>query len=86
MKLAGSYKLNVKKEIVWSALNNAKILKKCLPGCESFEKENDTTFKIDATNQVGPMNATFSGFINLSNIFHSPWHFVFNYWHRPHKM
>lgn len=68
MKLAGSYKLNVKKEIVWSALNNAKILKKCLPGCESFEKENDTTFKIDATNQVGPMNATFSGFINLSNI------------------
>ena len=28
MKLVGSYKLNVKKEIVWNALNNPEILKK----------------------------------------------------------
>ena len=44
MKLAGSYRLNVKKEIVWQALNNPDILKKCIPGCESFEKESDTLF------------------------------------------
>ena len=68
MKLAGSYKLNVKKEIVWQALNNPNILKKCIPGCESFEKETDTIFKAVATNQIGPMNATFSGTVTLSNI------------------
>ena len=68
MKLVGSYKLNVKKEIVWKALNNANILKKCIPGCESFEKESDTVFKAVATNQIGPMNATFSGTVTLSNI------------------
>jgi len=68
MKLTGSYKLNVKKEIVWQALNNPDILKQCIPGCESFEKESDTIFNAAATNQIGPMNATFSGKVTLSNI------------------
>ena len=68
MKLIGSYKLNVKKEIVWNALNNPEILKKCIPGCDSFEKENNNTFNASATNQIGPMNATFSGIVKLSNI------------------
>ena len=68
MKLTGSYKLSVKKEIVWQALNDPDILKQCIPGCKSFEKESDTIFNATATNQIGPMNATFSGKITLSNI------------------
>ena len=68
MKLAGSYKLNVKKEVVWKALNDPEILKKCIPGCEVFEKESNTVFNVTATNQIGPMNATFSGKLSLSNI------------------
>ena len=68
MKLTGSYELNVNKEIVWKALNDPNILKKCIPGCESFEKESDTVFNASATNQIGPMNATFSGSVKLSNI------------------
>jgi len=68
MKLSGSYKLNVKKEDVWVALNDPDILKQCIPGCESFDKESDTVFNATATNQIGPMNATFSGTVTLSNI------------------
>jgi len=68
MKLVGSYKLNVKKDIVWKALNNTEILKKCIPGCEDFSKENNEVFNVTATNQIGPMNATFSGTVTLSNI------------------
>ena len=68
MKLTGSYKLNVKKEVVWKALNDSDILKQCIPGCESFEEESDNIFNATATNQIGPMNATFSGTITLSNI------------------
>ena len=68
MKLTGSYKLNVKKKIVWQALNNPDILKQCIPGCESFEKNSDTIFYATATNQIGPMNATFSGKVTLSDI------------------
>ena len=68
MKLSGSYKLNTKKEKVWESLNNPDILKKCIPGCESFNKQSENNFNASATNQIGPMNATFSGNIVLSNI------------------
>ena len=68
MKLDGSYKLNVKREIVWKALNDPNVLKKCIPGCEIFEKEKEGVFNVTATNQIGPMNATFSGQVVLSNI------------------
>ena len=68
MKLTGSYKMNVKKEIVWKALNDSNILKQCIPGCESFDNESKNVFNATATNQIGPMNATFSGTVTLSNI------------------
>ena len=68
MKLTGSYKMNVKKEIVWKALNDSNILKQCIPGCESFDNESKNVFNVIATNQIGPMNATFSGRVTLSNI------------------
>ena len=68
MKLTGSYILNVKKEHVWKALNNPNILKQCIPGCESFDKESSAIFNVTATNQIGPMNAPFSGTVTLSNI------------------
>ena len=68
MKLTGSYKMNVKKEVVWKALNDSNILKQCIPGCESFDKESKNVFNATATNQIGPMNATFSGRVTLSNI------------------
>jgi carbon monoxide dehydrogenase subunit G len=68
MKLSGKYKLNVKKEAVWKALNDPNILKQCIPGCETFEKNSDNTFNASATNQIGPMNTSFTGSVNLSNI------------------
>jgi len=68
MKLSGSYKLNINKETVWKSLNDPNILKQCIPGCELFEKESDTVFNASATNQIGPMNASFSGKVNLTNI------------------
>jgi len=68
MKLTGSYKMNVKKEAVWKALNDPNILKQCIPGCESFDNESSNIFNATATNQIGPMNATFSGTVTLSNI------------------
>ena len=68
MKLSGKYKLKVKKEAVWKALNDPNILKQCIPGCETFEKNSDNTFNASATNQIGPMNTSFTGSVNLSNI------------------
>ena len=55
MKLSGSYKLNLKKEVVWKALNDPNILKKCIPGCETFDKRSihNTFFHDDRIRILG---------------------------------
>ena len=68
MKLTGSYEIKLNKNLVWKALNNPEILKKCIPGCEEFEKKSDTSFNATATNKIGPFNATFTGDIELQDL------------------
>ena len=68
MEMKGEYSISAPKRNVWKALNDADILKKCIPGCEGFKKENNNVFNATATNQIGPMNATFSGQVKLTNI------------------
>ena len=38
-----SYKIPTDKQTVWEALNNPEILEKCIPGCEEFKKNSDTS-------------------------------------------
>ena len=68
MKLNGSYQINLEKQKVWEALNDAKILKKSIPGCEEFKKDSETEFTATATNKIGPFNASFTGNIELKEI------------------
>jgi len=68
MKLTGSYQINLEKQKVWEALNDPKILKQAIPGCENFEKISDTEFSATATNKIGPFNASFSGDIELKEL------------------
>ena len=68
MKLSGSYQINLEKQKVWDALNDAEILRRSIPGCESFIKKSDTEFMATATNKIGPFNASFTGDIQLKAI------------------
>ena len=68
MKLTGSYQINLEKQKVWKALNDLEILRKSIPGCESFIKNSDTEFTATATNKIGPFNASFTGDIKLKEI------------------
>jgi hypothetical protein len=68
MKLSGSYQINLEKQKVWEALNDAEILRKSIPGCEKFIKNSDTEFAATATNKIGPFNASFTGDIQLKEI------------------
>ena len=68
MKLLGSYQINLEKQKVWEALNDAEILRKSIPGCEKFIKNSDTEFTATATNKIGPFNASFTGDILLKEI------------------
>ena len=69
MKLQYSHDLPLPKESAFETLIDPLNLQNLLPGCESFEKSSDATFEASATNQIGPMNATFSGKINLRSVF-----------------
>ena len=68
MKLTGSYKIPTDKQSVWEALNNPDILQKCIPGCEEFKKNSDTSFTATATNKIGPFNASFTGDVELQDL------------------
>ena len=37
MEITGTQPIPAPRDVVWAALNNPEVLKKCLPGCESVE-------------------------------------------------
>ena len=68
MEISGEYKIANDRETVWAALNDAKILQKCIPGCESLEMISDTEFTAKVTAAVGPVKAKFNTRISLEDL------------------
>ena len=53
---------------VWAALNDAEVLKACIPGCEELTGSPEQGFAATVTQKVGPVKATFRGEVTLSDI------------------
>src|ERR1700755_1158780 len=53
---------------VWAKLNDAEVLKVCIPGCESLDKLSDTEFQAVAVTKIGPVKAKFKGKVTLSDL------------------
>jgi carbon monoxide dehydrogenase subunit G len=68
MTMSGDFVLPADKETVWAKLNDADVLRVCIPGCQSLEKTSDTSFSAAAKVKVGPVGATFKGKVTLSDI------------------
>ena len=68
MKLEGSQTIGVGRDAVWAALNDPEVLKRCIPGCQSLEKTSDTAFEAVVKQKVGPVSATFTGVVELTNL------------------
>ena len=47
--------------IVWAALNDPDALKASIPGCESLEKIDESSWKATVVSKIGPVSARFSG-------------------------
>ncbi|MCC4244980.1 SRPBCC domain-containing protein, partial [Stappia indica] len=41
MDLFGEYRILAGRGAVWAALNDADVLRRCIPGCEELEKVSD---------------------------------------------
>ncbi|MEM7060584.1 MAG: carbon monoxide dehydrogenase subunit G [Pseudomonadota bacterium] len=68
MEMSGERSINAPRAEVWEALNNPDVLKACIPGCQEIEKTSDTTFVAKVVQKVGPVKATFTGEVELSDI------------------
>ena len=53
---------------VWQALNDPEVLRVCIPGCESLEKQSDTEFAATVVLKIGPIKAKFAGGVQLRNL------------------
>jgi len=68
MNLKGEQLISASREDVWNALNDADILAKSIPGCESLEKTEDEGFTATVRASVGPVKAKFKGQVSLENL------------------
>ncbi len=68
MILEGETLVPADRRTVWKALNDADVLRACIPGCQSLEQQSDTDFTASVRAAVGPVSATFGAKITLSEI------------------
>lgn len=72
MQLSGRYKIAADRETVWKNLNDAEVLEKCVPGCQSFEEGVDEngqrSFASTVKLKIGPVGATFTGAVTLEDV------------------
>ena len=66
--MSGEYRIAAPKEQVWRALNDPEILRRAIPGCQSIEKVSDTELTATVIAKVGPVKATFTGRVTLSDL------------------
>lgn len=68
MDMSGEQRIEASRDMVWAALNDPKILRKCIPGCQELEKHSDTEMTAVAVIKVGPVSAKFQGAVTLSDL------------------
>jgi hypothetical protein len=68
MEMSSERRLVASRQAVWAALNDADVLKQCIPGCESLEKLSDTEMTAKVKLGIGPVHATFTGKVTLSDL------------------
>ena len=68
MKLEGRKVITASRVDVWNSLNDTDILKACIPGCQELTGSTDTQLQARVTQKIGPVKATFSGTVTLSDI------------------
>lgn len=68
MDMRGQQHIPASREVVWNALNDAEILRACIPGCQELTKSSDTEMSAVAVIKVGPVSARFQGAVTLSDL------------------
>ncbi len=68
MTMSGEVTLPAAKAVVWAKLNDAEVLKACIPGCEQLNKDDETHFSAVVKVKLGPVKASFKGKVDLVDL------------------
>jgi hypothetical protein len=68
MKMSDEVMIPASREVVWKALNDPDVLKRCIPGCESISKKSDSQMEAVVGVKLGPVKAKFNGAVTLSDL------------------
>ena len=68
MDMTGTQHIEAPRDVVWAALNDIEVLRQSIPGCQSIEKVSDTEMNAKVILKVGPVKATFTGKVTLSDL------------------
>jgi uncharacterized protein len=68
MTMNGEVQLPATREAVWAKLNDAEVLKRCIPGCEQLDKTSDTEMTALAVTKIGPVKAKWKGKVHLTDL------------------
>ena len=68
MKVTGEYQIDNSRDVVWRALNDPDVLRRCIPGCESLVRTSDTELDADVAAAIGPVRARFRCKLTLKNL------------------
>lgn len=68
MDLTGSHRIEAPRDEVWRALNDADVLRRCIPGCQELVQTSPTEFTAKVMLKIGPVKATFAGAVTLSDL------------------
>jgi carbon monoxide dehydrogenase subunit G len=68
VEIKGEYRIAAPRETVWQALNDPRMLKACIPGCEEFEKDGDGEFRAKIMTTIGPVRARFNTTLSLEDL------------------
>ena len=68
MEIKGERIIAAKRQVVWAALNDAGVLQRSIPGCETIDKVSDTELNATLTLKVGPVKAKFKGNVKLIDL------------------
>ena len=65
MDIKGEYRIAAPREKVCAALNDAEVLKACITGCESLERQGEDRYEALVAVRVGPVSARFKGHLKM---------------------
>lgn len=68
MQLSDVRIIKASPEVVWAAILNPDVLMQCVPGCQSMVGSVEEGFEATVKQKIGPVSATFSGVVKLSDI------------------